>query len=226
MAKIINKIWNAVKGLPLDVKSRSVIAEALTKAETNEGGGGGDPVDVPGFGTPVASAIGVANTAPAKATVDASGPDTAKVFTFTFEIPKGDTGDPGAPGSTGKTPVMEIGTVTTIASGGNATANVTANGLDGSGNPKYKIDLGIPKGADGGAGSRGGRLLIHTADTTGAYRPAINKNALFPTQVGLVVGDLIVDKVGNYREITGVSGTGNAIGATSDILITIPIRTA
>lgn len=48
-----------------------------------------------GFGTPVASANTVAYGNPASASVSASGPDTAKVFNFTFNIPQGAKGDTG-----------------------------------------------------------------------------------------------------------------------------------
>lgn len=55
----------------------------------------------------------------------------------------------GGQGKDGKTPVMQIGNVTTVDAGGNATANVRQDGTDVSGNPIYKIDFGIPRGANG-----------------------------------------------------------------------------
>ena len=48
-----------------------------------------------GFGTPAASASTLLPTDSATASVTASGPDTAKVFSFSFGIPKGDKGDQG-----------------------------------------------------------------------------------------------------------------------------------
>ena len=48
-----------------------------------------------GFGTPAASASKLAAGAQATVAVTASGPDTAKVFTFEFGIPQGETGDTG-----------------------------------------------------------------------------------------------------------------------------------
>ena len=56
----------------------------------------------------------------------------------------------------GKTPVLETGTTTTLDPGQNATSEVVANGTDDSGNPKYKLNFGIPKGYDGSGGSGGG----------------------------------------------------------------------
>ena len=54
-----------------------------------------------GFATPTASVTGIdAGNAP-KVTVSATGPNTAKEFSFHFEIPKGATGPTGAVGPTG-----------------------------------------------------------------------------------------------------------------------------
>lgn len=52
-------------------------------------------------------------------------------------------------GVVGKTPVLETGSTTTLDPGQNATSRVVANGTDSSGNPKYKINFGIPRGYDG-----------------------------------------------------------------------------
>lgn len=62
----------------------------------------------------------------------------------TVNIPTGG----GGGGEDGKTPVMQIGNVTTVAAGGNATADVRADGADPSGNPIYKVDFGIPRGSN------------------------------------------------------------------------------
>lgn len=52
----------------------------------------------------------------------------------------------GFRGFTGKTPQISIGTVTTIGSGEQASAALSADGTDSDGNPKYKLNLSIPKG--------------------------------------------------------------------------------
>ena len=52
----------------------------------------------------------------------------------------------------GKTPAFEIGTVQ---QGTSASAAVTANGTDASGNPKYWINLTLPKGDKGNPGTDG-----------------------------------------------------------------------
>lgn len=72
-------------------------------------------------------------------------------------------------GTTGKTPVLETGTTTTLPAGSQATSEVVANGTDQSGNPKYKLNFGIPRGADGTGGSSGG-----TADSV-EWKNVLNK---------------------------------------------------
>lgn len=58
----------------------------------------------------------------------------------------GKDGSPGVKGDTGATPNIQIGTVTTLDAGADATASMT-------GTPENPVlNLGIPKGADGGGG--------------------------------------------------------------------------
>lgn len=47
------------------------------------------------FGTPTAAAFDVAHGTPAVARVTATGPDTAKIFSFEFDIPEGPIGETG-----------------------------------------------------------------------------------------------------------------------------------
>lgn len=75
--------------------------------------------------------------------------DGSPIYTISLSLPKGDTGNDGVDG---KTPVFEIGTVE---KGANASATVTANGTDVSGNPKYRINLVLPKGDTGNDGTDG-----------------------------------------------------------------------
>ena len=63
------------------------------------GGGGGESA---GFGTPTASAIQLDADAQPTVSVEASGPNTAKIFSFEFGIPKGEKGDTGAQGPQGE----------------------------------------------------------------------------------------------------------------------------
>lgn len=59
-------------------------------------------------------------------------------------------------GVSGKTPVLETGSTITLDPGQNATSEVVANGADESGNPKYKLNFGIPRGYDGSSAGGGG----------------------------------------------------------------------
>lgn len=56
----------------------------------------------------------------------------------------------------GKTPILETGTTTTLEPQQQATSEVVPNGTDESGNPKYLINMGIPRGADGTSSGGGG----------------------------------------------------------------------
>ena len=74
------------------------------KGDTGETGATGPAGAAAGFGTPTASVDG--NTGTPSVSVSASGPDTAKVFAFSFSNlkgAKGDTGETGATGATGAT---------------------------------------------------------------------------------------------------------------------------
>ncbi|MCD7815464.1 MAG: hypothetical protein LUH12_01800, partial [Bacteroides sp.] len=94
-------------------------------------------------------------------------------------------------GVSGKTPVLETGSTTTLDPGQNATSEVVANGTDEKGNPKYKINFGIPRGADGSGGSGGG-----TADSV-EWKNVLNKptwvnSSTKPTYTATEVGALPV----------------------------------
>lgn len=60
---------------------------------------------------------------------------------------QGETGDTGATGATGPANTLTIGTVTTVAPGGSATATVTGTA------PNQTLNLGLPRGDQGPSGS-------------------------------------------------------------------------
>ena len=80
----------------------------------------GDTGEAAGFGVPVITVDDTTGTP--SATVEASGPDTAKVFTFAFSGLKGETGPRGEQGPQGKTGTQ--GPQGTAAGFGGATASV------------------------------------------------------------------------------------------------------
>ena len=71
---------------------------------------------------------------------------------------KGDKGDTGPAGATGATPNLQIGEVTTLDAGSDATACITGTAE----NPL--LNLGIPKGADGEGGGEKAWTLLGTID--------------------------------------------------------------
>ena len=121
-----------------------------------------------------------------------------------------DSGGEGG-GADGKTPVMQIGNVTTVDAGEAATANVRQDGTDVSGNPIYKIDFGIPRGANGDDGYNGKTPVFETGTIT----------TLEPNQPGTCTitktGD---DPQGNpiYKVDVGIpKGDTGAPGATPSL---------
>lgn len=68
---------------------------------------------------------------------------------------------------------MRIGNVTTVDAGGDAIANVRQDGTDVSGNPIYKIDFGIPRGANGTDGNDGidGKIPVFETGTITTIEP-------------------------------------------------------
>ena len=89
--------------------------------------------------------------------------------------PKGETGPQGPAGSPGKdgvTPNIQIGTVTTLDAGSDATASMTGTAAE------PLLNLGIPRGATGDSGSGNGMKLV--ADVTADDETnmiSINKNS-------------------------------------------------
>ena len=78
--------------------------------------------------------------------------------------PQGPKGVQGENGIDGKTPSFDIGQVSTLEPGSSATASVVSDGTDSLGNPKYKINLGIPKGQQGDVGEVGNIMLSSLSD--------------------------------------------------------------
>ena len=90
----------------------------------------------------------------------------------------------------GKTPVLETGTTTTLDPGQNATSEVVANGTDDAGNPKYKLNFGIPKGYDGSGGSGGGGTADSVQWANVLNKPSWVNSSTKPTYTASEVGAL------------------------------------
>ena len=192
--KIVIKGSNTVytlkdsNALPSDNVTQDINADSTAeqvpsaKAVYEMDGSGGEAA---GFGTPEASATQFESTQPPTVTVEASGPDTAKIFKFSFGIPqgaKGDKGDTGANGATGA--AGKDGTTPTIGENGNWYLGNTdtgkpsrgATGAQGAQGPQgEKGDTGAqgPKGDTGPQGPAGSDANVTTENIEAAlgYTP-------------------------------------------------------
>lgn len=105
---------SGAQGIKGDKGEQGVKGETGARGERGEQGERGEKGDTgapAGFGTPEASASLLAAGETPTVQVTASGDDSAKVFKFSFAIPKGDKGDRGPTGdkgADGKTPTLSI----------------------------------------------------------------------------------------------------------------------
>lgn len=142
-ADLLDAIIGRLSNLNTTQKGSLVAAinETLTSAGT-----------AAGFGNPVATVDG--NTGTPSVEVTASGPDTAKVFTFTFKNlkgAKGAKGDPGSAGSDGISPVVSVETISgghriTITDAERAQSFDVLDGASGSGSGDMTKAVYDPKG--------------------------------------------------------------------------------
>lgn len=168
------------------------VSEAGVISWTNDGEEENpDPVDImgppgtaAGFGTVTATADNTSSETPS-VDVQSSGPDTAKNFTFAFT---------GLKGNPGETPDIEVGTVTTLEPGQDATADITGT------TPNLTLSLGIPKGQPGTSISRiertSGTGAAGTTDTYTMYDSnddAIGTFTVYNGANGAGAGDMMAD---------------------------------
>lgn len=145
-------------------------------------------------------------------------------------------------GVVGKTPVFETGTTTTLPAGSQATVQVVENGSDSEGNPKYKINFGIPRGADGSGGGGGVADSVQWSDVlnkptwvnsttkpeyTATEVGALPASTTIPSRTSQLTNDSSFVKSTGLKTINGesiigsgnieISGTGSGIAdAPSD----------
>lgn len=81
---------------------------------------------------------------------------------------RGPQGKTGAAGNDGKTPVFESGTATPIESTAKPSIQIVPSGTDDNGNPKYIINVSIPKGQKGDTGDTGPAGADGATGATGA----------------------------------------------------------
>lgn len=193
-----------------------------------------------GFGTPTATATTLDAGSPATATVTASGPDTAKIFTFTFGIPQGATGATGPQGPTGATgatgaqgpagatgatgPTGATGatgaaagfgtptaTATALPAGSEPTVTVTESGPDTA--KVFDFAFGIPSAtpATGDAlYASGGTQTV----TAGSIIP-LTQTAVTPGTTLSVTANSVNVPAGTYLVGFGATGTSGANSTVS-----------
>lgn len=149
-----------------------------TDTIVENGGGGGGGGESAGFGTPTATATQMESDQQPTVDVEASGPNTAKVFSFSFGIPKGEKGETGATGpigpegpqgpagADGVTPSITA-TATVDATTGTSAVQITKSGTDAA--PSFQFAFTGIKGETGAQGAQGPQ---GPAGPTGPQGPA------------------------------------------------------
>lgn len=136
-----------------------------------------------GFGTPAASASKLAAGAQATVAVTASGPDTAKVFTFEFGIPQGERGERGLQGLQGEK--GDAGAYFTPAVSAEGLLTWTNNG--GLTNPE-SANIKGPKGDKGEQGAQGPQGETGPRGETGPTGPNTVSTTTTSNITGLLKG--------------------------------------
>lgn len=115
--------------------------------------------------------------------------------------PQGVQGEEGPQGETGKTPVLQKGTIVTLEPTEDATFELIASGMDESGNPIYKLNLGVPKG---NPGDGSGNVNV----TNGASLETGKQYAFKPSADGSLKG--------TFTTIPAASSTANGLMSSAD----------
>lgn len=171
------------------------------KGETGETGPKGEPGVSAGFGTPQATIDG--NTGTPSVAVTASGPDTAKVFSFAFQNLKGEAGKGitsitlqsgnHAPGTTDTYKI-------TYTDGSTETFSVY-NGADGEGSGDFKSDGTVSMSQPL---NMGGNRLINLADpllgSDGVTKSYADETYLPKSEKGTANGTATLDTNGKLTE--------------------------
>lgn len=151
------------KSVKVSLESVGTATEAANTAATTANTAAANVKNGTDGKTPIIAIGTVSGGETAGATMTADGTDTSgnPKYKLDLTLPKGAQGTPGTPGydgSDGKTPIIAIGTITTVASTEQAAASLESDGVDASGNPKYRLNLSIPRGQQGASGSGSGNV--------------------------------------------------------------------
>lgn len=229
------KVFSFRFGIPKGEKGDTgAQGERGEQGEKGDKGNPGEDGASAGFGTPTASATQLEAGVPPTVSVQASGEDTAKVFAFSFGIPKGEKGDtgvqgePGAKGDAGAdgspagfgTPTASA---TQLESTQQPTVQVTASGENTA--KVFKFVFGIPKGEKGDKGDTGaqgatGETGPAGADGADGVTPAITATAEVDSTTGTPA--VQVTKSGTETapsfkfSFTGLKGETGAKGEKGD----------
>lgn len=148
------------KSVKVSLESVGTATEAANTAATTANTAAANVKDGTDGKTPIIAIGTVSGGEAAGATMTADGTDTNgnPKYKLNLTLPQGAPGTSGSDGNDGKTPVISIGTITTVASTEQAAASLESDGVDTSGNPKYKLNLSIPRGQQGASGSGSGNV--------------------------------------------------------------------
>ena len=137
-----------------------------------------------GFGTPSATASAVPYTATPNVSIEASGPDSAKIFNFSFDIPAGPTGFKYVTADASSLPAGSSATVVANLSGNPLEQTLSfvfgIPAADGEG--VKKVD-GLGPGADGDVGTLGAVSYIRD-QTEGQYQISEGQRAIARDNIG------------------------------------------
>ncbi len=199
--------------------------QGATGATGPQGPAGANGVDgaAAGFGTPTATATTLASGSAATATVTATGPDTAKIFSFEFGIPQGAVGPTGPAGADGAAAGFgePTATIDELAVGAEPTVTVTASGPATAQVFDFAFGIPAPVTTDSMYAANGTQTvgatsiipLVETASPTGTGVTFATNEITVPAGTYLVsYGASGVNATGNslsvqlYAEGVGVDG--------------------